>query len=145
MDFLKTKDISYAVDKEAYGKYFRSFADQSRVYVASEEERAADATASRCGRGVAAPGAWVVWCRGAPLAWVLCRAQKDRGSVRHPTAQPLPGGSCPQPHTSTPKPDPRPRTLQTATLPAARSAAALIAAGVVLGPVAVFAAYALGR
>ncbi|GBF88088.1 hypothetical protein Rsub_00800 [Raphidocelis subcapitata] len=71
MDFLKTKNLSYSVDKSAYDKYFRRFADQSRVYVASEEEREADEAASR--------------------------------------------------------------------------AAALIAAGVVLGPVAVFAAYALGR
>jgi len=45
MDFLKTKDLSYAVDKKEYDKYFRRFADQSRVYVATEEERAADAAA----------------------------------------------------------------------------------------------------
>jgi hypothetical protein len=46
MDFLKTKDMSYAVDKKAYDKYFRQFSQQ-RVYVATEEERAADTAASR--------------------------------------------------------------------------------------------------
>ncbi|KIY96106.1 hypothetical protein MNEG_11857 [Monoraphidium neglectum] len=54
MDFLKTKDVTYSVDKKAYDKYFRQFADQSRVYVASEEERAADALASRNAALVAA-------------------------------------------------------------------------------------------
>jgi hypothetical protein len=53
MEFLKTKDVSYAVDKKAYDKYFRRFAE-ARVYVATEEELAADAAASRAAALIAA-------------------------------------------------------------------------------------------
>ncbi|WIA36072.1 hypothetical protein OEZ86_007427 [Tetradesmus obliquus] len=40
--FLKADTISYAVKKDEYLKYFRRAADRNRMYVASEEERAAD-------------------------------------------------------------------------------------------------------
>ncbi|KAF6250505.1 hypothetical protein COO60DRAFT_1646775 [Scenedesmus sp. NREL 46B-D3] len=42
MTFLKTENISYAVKKDEYLKYFRRGADRNRMYVPSEEERAAD-------------------------------------------------------------------------------------------------------
>jgi hypothetical protein len=73
MEFLKTKDVTYSLDKKAYDKYFRSFADQTRVYVASEEERAADAAASRCDAAASRRDAacFSVGCR-LPLA-VGCR------------------------------------------------------------------------
>lgn len=47
MDFLKTQNISYSVTKKDYAGYFRRFADANQMYVASEEERAADAAAAR--------------------------------------------------------------------------------------------------
>eukprot|EP00878_Enallax_costatus_P025661 GHUV01027476.1.p1 GENE.GHUV01027476.1~~GHUV01027476.1.p1 ORF type:complete len:130 (+),score=36.82 GHUV01027476.1:193-582(+) len=42
MSFLKTEGLSYAVKKEDYLKYFRRAADRNRLYVPSEEEKAAD-------------------------------------------------------------------------------------------------------
>lgn len=52
--FLKTEGLSYAVKKDEYLKYFRRGADRNRLYVASEEERAADAAEARVAAAVAA-------------------------------------------------------------------------------------------
>ncbi|KAG2493228.1 hypothetical protein HYH03_008644 [Edaphochlamys debaryana] len=53
MEFMKADQFSYAVKKDDYDKYFRPIADRNSIYVATEEERAADEAAARAASWVA--------------------------------------------------------------------------------------------
>ena len=64
--FLKADTISYAAKKSDYIRYFRSFADRNKIYIASEEDRKRDEELGRLSSAIAvmvlvAPLALFAW------------------------------------------------------------------------------------